>query len=266
MQPSARDPADFWIYWILVCAMSFAPLIASVVPAAFALASEAREARESWLAIGNSPQTIALLNSLYPVPPGKEFFQWLWGLRPDFAIMLVLIGVVLAWPWLTFVLLMIFRISMRRAKVKSIHVLRATIYCFDVSLWFGLVLAVALPGLTWLLGRPWVFAAANRSRSGLGTIPSFSGLPRQFFGRSVDRDFMNIAHGIIGFALSISVYRLCMAYRRYLRFDWPVATVVATQLMLLLVLVIVALNWDSPLSSYWRHLMFGTPVYGNHWL
>jgi hypothetical protein len=36
------------------------------------------------------------------------------------------------WPWMTFAMLMIFRISMRRARIRTPHVERCVIYSFDV--------------------------------------------------------------------------------------------------------------------------------------
>jgi hypothetical protein len=52
--------------------------------------------------------------------------------------------VLLAWPWMTFATLMIFRISMRRARVRTIHVLRCVLYTYDLAVWIGLACLVAM--------------------------------------------------------------------------------------------------------------------------
>ena len=46
------------------------------------------------------------------------------------------------WPWLTFLSLMVFRISMRRARVKSVHVLRCVLYSADGVIWAGMALVL----------------------------------------------------------------------------------------------------------------------------
>ena len=64
-----------------------------------------------------------------------------------------------------------------------------------------------------------------------------------------DASFMAQAFGIAGVVLAVGLYRLCIAYRRYLRFDRAIATVLATQIILFLLLAVVAVNWDQ-LSFY----------------
>src|SRR4051794_13361639 len=56
------------------------------------------------------------------------------------------------WPWLTFLALMVFRISMRRARVKSVHVLRCVLYSADALLWAGLSLFL-IAGASSVSGR-----------------------------------------------------------------------------------------------------------------
>ena len=47
---------------------------------------------------------------------------------------------------------------------------------------------------------------------------------------------------LVAALLLLGMLRLLMAYRLYLRFDWPRTTVLASQVILLLILVIIALN------------------------
>jgi hypothetical protein len=109
----------------------------------------------------------------------------------------------LAWPWLTLATLMIFRVSMSRAKVNGVHVLRCTLYCCDGTAWLG-VLAF------WLV--PWLFHSMD-------------------LGRHTAYQHLAIAAPL--FAL-VTGWRLSAAYRYYLRFDHPSATAAASQVVVTL--------------------------------
>ena len=251
-------PGRLFIYWVIVCAISLGPMIASVLTAGVLLAAEAQRTRRlSQLgappAFKNFQHFSQSLDAAYPLPPSLDFFMWLWGMRPDFAIIIVLTGIVLAWPWLTcMLLLMLFRISMRRVKIKSIHVFRALIYSFDFGVWTGMLLMVSIPMLMLMVGRTWLFFTVNRwSGNGFGMtelIPFQSSQPSFFMGLP-DASFMAQAFGIAGVVLAVGFYRLCIAYRKYLRFDRAIATVLATQVILFLLLAVVAVNWNQ-LSFY----------------
>lgn len=138
---------------------------------------------------------------------------------------LYLLAAALAWPWLTLAALLVYQASMRRAKVRAAHVVRVVVYCGDVFLWTGA--AFALLGLlrwTGILsrGRMWDDALAARQT----------------------------ATAFLLLAL-VAAYRLGVAYRRYLRFDHPWATVVAAQVVVLL-FVTTALTWLY--GDFWRLL------------
>ena len=107
----------------------------------------------------------------------------------------------LAWPWLTLAALLVFQVSLRRARLRWIHVLRCTLYSGDLVFWYALPLAlVAL--FAWV-GGVWP------PQSPLGD-----------------------AWAVVPVALFLVLaYRLSTAYRLYLRFDHPLATVVASQVM-----------------------------------
>jgi len=103
----------------------------------------------------------------------------------------------LLWPWLVFAGLMVFRISMWRARVKSIHVVRCISYCYD---WLVLVGVM-------LLGCAIVVLVA-------GGLTNDAAIGLMF----------NIGVGVLVPALIVSAYRLATSYRLYLRFDHPVST------------------------------------------
>jgi hypothetical protein len=118
------------------------------------------------------------------------------------------------WPVLTLAGLLIFQASMRKARVRQTHVLRCAVYCGDVVLPFGLLIAVAV--------------AINffvTDYYDVGTARGYSVL--------------------ILFALPLLMtWRLRQAYRHYMRFDHALATAFVTQLMILLLAFKLALDWN----------------------
>lgn len=119
----------------------------------------------------------------------------------------------LAWPWLTFLTLMIFNDSMRRVRVKPVHVLRCVLYSSDIVLWLGLGLLVMVGG----------------AASGLIGRSSASGIRLMLF-------------GLFLLTLSLQFLRLWAAYRNYLKFDHPAATVLASQIIVVLTVFIILLK------------------------
>jgi hypothetical protein len=106
------------------------------------------------------------------------------------------------WPWMTIGALLIFRISMSRAKLKPIHVRRCVLYSFDACLWASLVV-LALSALAFALGF-----GANRPRL---------------------RD--DVAVWCLPVLWVVAVYRMGYAYQDYLRFDHAFQTVILSQII-----------------------------------
>ena len=113
----------------------------------------------------------------------------------------------LAWPWLTLAALLIFQASMRRVKVRTVHVLRCALYCCDAGLWLGVAAALAAPEVARALD----------------------------LGRYMG--YRDVALAALPFA-AVTAWRLSAACRHYLRFDHPVATAVATQLIVFLFVLV----------------------------
>jgi hypothetical protein len=132
---------------------------------------------------------------------GRNYvFWWVWGAL---------------WPWLTFLSLMVFRISMRRARVKSVHVLRCVLYSEDSLVWGGLSLLL--------------IATACRLNGTLANPgPTVTIL---------------CAMVIFGCA-AMTVGRLCVAFDRYLRFDHAWATVLASQAIVTLLGIYLLLEFE----------------------
>jgi hypothetical protein len=135
----------------------------------------------------------------------------------------------LAWPWLTFIPLLIFRWSMSRARVGMVHVLRCILHSSDLLIWYGLLLVGLTPLLAQAQGparywgpKPTMLKGAS---SGWGILSL--GIPiAEIVGISIAVVFVSVA-----------IYRLSVAYRRYLRFDHSVATVLASQLIVALAIL-----------------------------
>jgi hypothetical protein len=127
---------------------------------------------------------------------------------------LLLLGC-LAWPWVTIAALLVFQQSMRQASVNRVHVLRCVVYGADVVFWIG-----------------WLSTAMLLNQ--LRTQRGFSLEPTGwlFF--------------VLPAALAWMSWRLIVAYRQYLRFDRPVATVLAAQAIVVLAILAVAMS-----VTYW---------------
>ena len=159
----------------------------------------------------------AYLNIACPSPPTP--WQLLKETITYFLPSLPAAAVVWSWPWMTFLSLMVFSISMQRRKLRPAHVMRAVIYSQDifepiVALWF------AIATLPLLLASP--LYPANLAGSAL----------------------------LLVFLLTLAIfsYRLIIAYRYYLQFDHPFLTILASQIIsalgVLILFLIPALVFD----------------------
>ena len=113
------------------------------------------------------------------------------------------------WPWATIGALMIFRISMSRAKLRPVHVRRCVLYSFDAVMWAALAV-LALGGLAFAL---WL----------AGNTP---------------RMLHPAAACCLPVLWLVVTYRLGCAYRDYLCFAHPFGTVVLAQVIVALATVI----------------------------
>ncbi len=234
---------------ILSCALA---VLAIAIVAAIQLALAAKEARQT---SPGAPQ--GLLDLQYPLPPRWAFFEWLLQLRPELFIFGMLLFLYLAWPTVTFGVLMLFGSSMRRARIKPIHVKRCIVYSFDAGLWVGIAALIAFPIYCWIAD---VTLPTNRVWTSTGLRGYESELPFQttYWDESKLR-FMHWSNAIVAALLLFCLFRLTVAYRRYLRFHWPIVTVIASQLILLLLMLQLTFLVRSPLTGYWRYMM-GIPV------
>lgn len=144
-------------------------------------------------------------SSFYPTPTTPFSWSHLWATagrawRRDinFEIALSLAIFWLVWPWLTFLALSIFQVSMAKAKIKTIHVIRCLFYSFDIGAWLGPFFGVAIVLSIW--------------------GPAFE----------LDAPFAGM---IALFIIVLMITRLWAAYRWYLRFGHPFWTIVLSQIV-----------------------------------
>ena len=150
--------------------------------------------------MGGPPGTAALL---------REFCDNLFGGHVLEAYVLI---AALLWPWLTMATLLLFRASMRRVRVRPAHVLRCVVYSADAFVWIGA--AVATLALLRYYNWHW-----------LGPRRMWDETPSD---RQTAACFLLL--------MALASYRLGVAYRRYLRFDQPWSTAVASQVVVFLFL------------------------------
>jgi hypothetical protein len=105
-------------------------------------------------------------------------------------------------PWLNFLSLRVFGQSMRRARVKPVHVLRCALYCGDLIVWNALISLAAVG---------WYIATGPNVWNGerLAAVLFFLG----------------------AILFAFNSVRLRTAYRQYMKFPHVEATIAASQLM-----------------------------------
>lgn len=154
----------------------------------------------------------AALDAYHPLFPSPRFLAAVLRDRSVGGVVIPPVLVSLVWPWLTFMALMLFRWSMRKARIKPVHVLRCVLYSFDLGLWVGGVISVATLS-TFLVTKT---ASLNQY----------------------------VRTGIVWFCLFmalLAIRRLRIAYRVYLCFDHAFMTVLSSQVIVFLIVLLVAL-------------------------
>ena len=176
------------------------------------------------------------LDAVEPEPPSREFFRRAWRAESGWALAIA-VGF-LAWPWATFLALLVFRISMRRARIKPVHVLRCVVYGFDVYVPVALAVGAAVlyrAMQTWTAFPP----PASFTSRWVPTPPIPTVMPYSYRPDVV----ADMLCWMCMAALAAAAYRLTAAFRHYLKFDHPVATVLASQVIVALAAAVAALQW-----------------------
>ena len=250
-QPSR--PVRLLLYWLAGLA-----LLAAVVAGHYALwfvqsASRAQAQRavvvQSW-----GPEERHQLNrefgtfenfldTFHPLPPSREFYRKAWEEEGQFTYHFAAFWLV--WPWaVVLVLVLLFRFSMRRARVRRVHVLRCALYSFDAVVWLAVVGAAALGlrALDWYGVAPPVLMRLVPAAP-FDTSDPIAYRPDVF----TDTLFWG---GLL--VVALTTYRLTMAVRHYLRFDHAAATVLSAELIAGMLLVLFVLDvWPGLRNLVW---------------
>ena len=152
-----------------------------------------------------------------------------------------LAALIVLWPWLVFLALLVFRISMCRARIRPVHVLRCVVYSYDAVAWLAVIVAAAaaVKASAWLglLPRHWQTP---------GALLPVAPIPRDVVFRynpDVVTDTLFWAACLVPL---VTAYRLASAFRHYLRFNRPAATVFAAHVVAGLLLAVALVRWWLP--------------------
>jgi hypothetical protein len=165
--------------------------------------------------ISPPPTTQQLLNATTPAPSFRAVLR-----QPYVANWIertvIHSAVPMAWGGLTLAAMMIFQVSLRRARLRPVHLVRCVVYSGDLLLWVYVLDVITIATehlLTHTFGVVGIWPLGNT---------------------------------VMTFAYCIAVvtffFRLVTAFKRYLRFDHPISTVLATQLITLLAVWSILLN------------------------
>lgn len=162
------------------------------------------------------------INQQAPMPTSSAFWQNFPWLR-SFRRAIPLVSLTLFWPFATLASLLVFRRTIRQARIGFGHVARVIIYSGDVFAFMipVLVLMSALAAAEWLLVREAVYAAPYPVNRLFLMLPG------------VD----DVAFASAVLLLLVAGWRLWRAHRLYLAFPHAAATVLASQVIVWLALV-----------------------------
>ncbi len=219
-QPSS--PKRLILYWVLAVLPMLLTVVANVGGLAVAVRRENQIARTFEKAYLTSPKIAPLMQStLQPYGSVDKYLDTIYPVdwagvfrvMRTYGTVIPLFfpaGIALAWPWLTMLALLLFQISMRRARVRRAHVLRCICYSSDIGFWLGLAIAPA--------ALMFAFYQPIRMPGAFLRV-----LPYELFGCVT--------------AMLVFSYRLMIAYRSYLRFRRSVWVILAAQIIGFLLLL-----------------------------
>jgi hypothetical protein len=204
-QPSR--PRRLAIYLLIIVLIALVPLLLDIV--------DTYLRQSQWWAMRGA--RLRNVRGVLP-PPLPTFTQLLPLVFKKYVLVGLLIRYIfpILWVGLTFASLLIFQISMHRARIRDVHMARCVVYGADVLIWTSVFIA----------GTAILNIAALKGVIDVGVAP--------------DLDFV-IA--LLSFtAWVVFVYRLRTALLLYARFDHPTGTVLATQVIALLAIGCVFFN------------------------
>lgn len=234
-QPS--NVRRLFLFWVLCVVIAVIPFLTAAVPFIADYPREVARSRSAELAslqksysmrtsVINQFGTVErYLDRLYPPINSKHFYLQLQNGLKRQPMLMLLPFLMLIWPWGTFLILLIFRQSMSRAKINIAHVMRCVLYSDGV-----LYAAFILTGPILLL----VLLAMTNLPPGMTMEVHLSRMVVLFMKLSC------LAAPILWM---FAFWRLIVAYQRYLRFPHAVATIISTQIILFLAICCALLTW-----------------------
>jgi hypothetical protein len=224
LSPQGRSsPRRLVIYWLLTLAF-IVPAYAALYAATalhMHMTSSARKALQLKFAATGAAQRRALQQFLDlndPPFPSAHFLKRA-AVQPLTQAFLPLLVACAAWPWMTALTMRLFLwLSLRRARLRFVHLMRCTLYSADAITWAWLicVIAGAMLSLQGLMGNTkpaLVWGAASTNDSSMAMVPGIA----------------------LGWLAALTVlYRLAIAIRKYLRLKHAVLIVVLTQFIVLI--------------------------------
>jgi hypothetical protein len=208
-QPNRRRLVLYWMIVGIISLVCFAPAPIVRVGTYYQLYASQAQMRQSRVFVSYRPTRPSQLVVRTGPPPsmGQVLLE---ALRSNPADLLMPVFFLL-WPAVTLAALMVYRISMRRARIHSVHVLRCVIYSADANILAGLLVAAT----TFLL-------------------PRYGPADRWYFFSTLWGVNPSLLLAIL-VALILLTYRLSLAYQRYLRFPHAVGVVAASQFIVFLI-------------------------------
>lgn len=227
-QPSR--PRRILLYWLIVAFSCIGVLALQLTRTIVAFdadrASEQRgviadfpsyDAKTKALLLARYGSVTAAASDAYPRWPSWRFVRQLPNAHLPQNLMIGVIVWVL-WPWVTLAGLMIFQASMRRARVRPIHVLRCVIYAGDVAVFWAAAMMMLVAYDVYsrgLMPRPWGPSSTARLMPWTSIV-----------------------------LLLVVTWRVASAYKHYLRFDHAWATAMLVQFMVVLLVFKLVLDVD----------------------
>ena len=199
-------PRRLVLYWLIVVAIAFVPFAIAYAGVVIIEKSEVptwRDSMKRWMPTGRVKATEEDLDRIYPQLASPRFFVKAVG---DVIAVTPWLLVAMAWPWLTLASFLLLRTSMRHAQIKFTHVLRCSVYAGDVFVWGALLL---LPFSIKML-----LAALRLNVMG--------------FYDAVLAHYSALALAVVALLV---VWRLFVAYRKYLRLPHALAVAVLLQFL-----------------------------------
>jgi hypothetical protein len=183
------------------------------------------------------------LDTFQPVAPDAAFYRRAWEEERGWTLLFA--GFWLVWPWVVVLTLaVLFRLSMRRARIRTAHVLRCAVYGFDAVAWLAGVAALALG----VRAANWYGLAPKVLTRLVPAAPLDTGVPTLY---RPDIFTDTLFWGGLA-AVVLTSYRLASALRHYLRFDHAAATVTCAELVAALLLTLAVLEgWPGLRNWAW---------------